>query len=115
MHDFTEKRDFYRMVVNGEVRYRIIGEGQVSNGRVKNLSNSGLLMTSDREIPQATKLNLAIIPGQSITPPLLAEASVIRCDSAGSDTYDIACTIDRILAESDIGPELLEGLSTSSV
>ncbi|MEW8506736.1 MAG: PilZ domain-containing protein [Candidatus Thiodiazotropha sp.] len=115
MNEFIEKRDFYRMVVNGEVRYRINGESQIATGTVKNLSNSGLLMTADRDIPPATKLTLAIIPGHSITPPLLAEASVIRCDNGDDDPYDIACTIDRILAESDIGPELLEDISTTSV
>ncbi|MET0069413.1 MAG: PilZ domain-containing protein [Candidatus Thiodiazotropha sp.] len=114
MNDFIEKRDFYRMVVNGEIRYRIDGEGQVSGGKVVNLSNSGLLMTTDREIAPGTTLTLAILPGQSITPPLLADASVIRCDSSGDDRYNIACTIDRILAESDTGPDLLEGVSSTS-
>ncbi|MBT3014663.1 MAG: PilZ domain-containing protein [Candidatus Thiodiazotropha sp. (ex Clathrolucina costata)] len=105
MNDFIEKRDFYRMVVDGEVRYRIEGESQVSTGKVKNLSNSGLLMSSDREMTPGTKITIAIIPGHSITPPLLAEAKVIRSDSAESDQFNIACSIDRILTESDTGPD----------
>jgi hypothetical protein len=105
MNDFIEKRDFYRMVVDGDVRYRVDGESQVSTGSVKNLSNSGLLMISDRDISPGTKMTIAIVPGHAITPPLLADARVIRCDSGDSNTYNIACTIERILAESDTGPD----------
>jgi hypothetical protein len=105
MNDYIEKRDFYRMVVDGEVKYRIEGESQVSSAKVMNLSNSGLLMAADREITSGTKMTIAIIPGQAITPPLMADALVIRCDSAGSGQYHIASTIERILAESDTGPD----------
>jgi hypothetical protein len=103
MNDFIEKRDFYRMAVDGEVRYRIDGETELSAASIKNLSTSGLLMITDREIAPNAKLTIAIIPGQAITPPLFAEASVIRSDAA-DDRYHVACTIDRILAESDTGP-----------
>lgn len=105
MNDFIEKRDFYRMVVDGEVRYRINGESQIFTGTVKNLSNAGLLMTVDREIAPGTKLTIAIVPGHTITPPLLADASVIRSDTVTNDQYSIACTIDRILAQSDTEPD----------
>jgi hypothetical protein len=105
MNDFVEKRDFYRMAVDGDVRYRIEGESQVSTGSVKNLSNSGLLMISGRDITPGTRMTLAIMPGHAITPPLLAEAAVIRCDSVDNGSYNVACTIERILAESDTGPD----------
>jgi hypothetical protein len=105
MNDFTEKRDFYRMLVDGEVKYRIEGDGQISSGKVKNLSNSGLLMVSDQEISNGTTLTVAIIPGHSITPPLLAEALVMRCETGSGDNFNIACTIKRILTESDTGPD----------
>ena len=105
MNDFIEKRDFYRMAVDGDVRYRIDDESQIFTGTVKNLSNSGLLMASDREITPGTRITIAIIPGHAITPPLLADAKVIRCDSGINDLFDIACTIERILAESDTGPD----------
>jgi len=101
MNDFTEKRDFYRMAVNGEVRFRIDGENQVFSGVVKNLSNTGLLMAFGKGIEAGTKINVVIMPGQAITPPLSAEASVIRSDQQENDLYNIACTIDRIIPESE--------------
>ncbi|MES9969152.1 MAG: PilZ domain-containing protein [Candidatus Thiodiazotropha sp.] len=104
MNDFIEKRDFYRMAVDGEVRYRLDGESELSAATIKNLSNSGLLMSADRELPPGAKITIAIIPGHTITPPLLAEASVIRSDTVASGHYNVACTIDRILAETDTGP-----------
>jgi hypothetical protein len=105
MNDYIEKRDFYRMVVDGEVKFRIEGESLVSTAKVMNLSNSGLLMAADREIPTGTKITLAIIPGQAITPPLYADALVIRCDNADDGQFHVASTIERILAESDTGPD----------
>jgi hypothetical protein len=105
MNDFIEKRDFHRMVVDGSVRYRIEGESQVSSGTVKNLSNSGMLMASDKEISPGTRMTIAIVPGHAITPPLMAEVKVIRCDNSDSDKFNIACTLERILAESETGPD----------
>jgi hypothetical protein len=105
MNDFIEKRDFYRMVVDGDVRYRIEGESQTYTGTVKNLSNSGLLMAADKEIAPGTEMTIAIIPGHAITPPLLAQAKVTRCDSDNSEQFNIACSIERILTESDTGPD----------
>ncbi|MCU7891501.1 MAG: PilZ domain-containing protein [Candidatus Thiodiazotropha sp. (ex Ustalcina ferruginea)] len=107
MNDFTEKRDYYRMAVDGEVRFRKDGENQVSSGIVKNLSSAGLLMSFEKEMAPGTKLTIMIIPGQAITPPLSAKASVIRSDHLDNDQFNIACTIDRILAESEIEIELL--------
>jgi hypothetical protein len=105
MNDFSEKRDFYRMAVDGEVRFRIDGESQVLSGIVQNLSATGLLMASEKEVAPGTRINVSIMPGQAITPPLSAEASVIRSDRQQNDQYNIACTIDRILADSEIGDE----------
>ncbi|MCU7920143.1 MAG: PilZ domain-containing protein [Candidatus Thiodiazotropha sp. (ex Dulcina madagascariensis)] len=103
MNDFTEKRDFYRMAVDGQVRFRINGDKQISTGVVKNLSSTGLLMTFDKEIAPGTKMSVEISPGKSVTPPLSAEASVVRSDRGDQDGYNIACSIDRILAESEVG------------
>jgi hypothetical protein len=105
MNDYIEKRAFYRMAVDGEVKYRIEGESQVSSATVKNLSNAGLLMASDRELSTGTKITIAIIPVHAITPPLLADALVIRCDTENDSLYNVACTIERILADSDTGPD----------
>ncbi|MCU7813892.1 MAG: PilZ domain-containing protein [Candidatus Thiodiazotropha sp. (ex Lucinoma kastoroae)] len=107
MNDFTEKRDYHRMAVEGEVRFRIDGENQVSSGIVKNLSSTGLLMSFEKEMAPGTKLIIMISPDQTITPPLSAKASVIRSDRLNNDQFTIACTIDRILAESEIEIDLL--------
>ncbi|MCU7905833.1 MAG: PilZ domain-containing protein [Candidatus Thiodiazotropha sp. (ex Epidulcina cf. delphinae)] len=105
MNDFTEKRDYYRMAVDGQVRFRINGDKQISTGVVKNLSSIGLLMAFDREIAPGTKMSVEIIPGKAVTPPLSAKASVLRSDRGDEDGYNIACSIDRILAESEIGSD----------
>lgn len=107
MNDFAEKRDFHRMGIECPARFRIEGAADVSEGMVKNLSAAGLLILSSTEIPPGTQLAVHIVPAQPITPPLAATASVVRSTPAGEGEgrFEIACTIERILAEDEAGPD----------
>ena len=105
MNDFSEKRSFYRMAVNGPVRFRINGDSQVSTGSVINLSSSGLLIAFDHEIPVDSKMSVEITPTQAITPPLAAEVSVLRNEPGEPNGYRIACRIIKILSENETGPD----------
>lgn len=104
MNDFSEKRSFYRMAVNGPVKFRVNGDTTVSTGRVVNLSSSGLLIASEQEVPVDSSMTIQIIPSQAITPPLTAEVKVVRNKSDESEGHQIACRIVKILAEEDAGP-----------
>jgi hypothetical protein len=104
MKDYSEKRDFQRMPMDCPLRYRIPG-GEISAAIARNLSSSGLLFNSEVEIPPGTRLNLEILPGKSITPPLSAEAQVLRSDADGSGNFLIACSIERILGDQETGPD----------
>jgi hypothetical protein len=105
MNDFSEKRSFYRMAVNGPVKFRINGDNQVSTGSVINLSSSGLLIAFDEEIPVNTNMAVEITPTQTITPPLAAEVTVLRNDPCEVSGYRVACSINKILSEDEIGPD----------
>jgi hypothetical protein len=105
MYPYAEKRDFLRMTVDCPARFRIAGSDSPSPAIVKNLSGSGMLILSDREIDPGTRLAVEIMPGKTITPPLSAEARVMRSHPTESGIYNIACRSDRILPENEVGPD----------
>lgn len=105
MHDFAEKRDFHRMGVECPAQFRIQGDTEVNEGTVKNLSAAGLLIVSSLEITPGTRLAIHIVPTQAITPPLSATANVLRSTPAGEGSFEVACAIERILAEAEAGPD----------
>jgi hypothetical protein len=105
MHNYSEKRGFQRMPMECPVRFRIQGDEKLSVAIVKDLSSSGLLILAEQAIPAGTQLALEILPGKSITPPLCAEAHVIRSDADEAGNFHIACGIDRIFDEHEAGPD----------
>jgi len=104
MNPYAEKRDFLRMTVDCPARYRIAGSNSLSAAIVKNLSSSGMLILSDREIDPGTQLAIEIMPGKTITPPLSAEARVVRALATETGDFNIACSFERILPQDEIGP-----------
>ncbi|MCU7842268.1 MAG: PilZ domain-containing protein [Candidatus Thiodiazotropha sp. (ex Monitilora ramsayi)] len=105
MNDFAEKRSFQRMGIECTAQFRIHGAAEVAEGKVKNLSAAGLLLIASQEISPGTQLAIHIVPDQPITPPLSANASVVRSTPAGVGDYEIACAIDRILPQEEVGSD----------
>ncbi|MCB1760816.1 MAG: PilZ domain-containing protein [Gammaproteobacteria bacterium] len=101
MLDYAEKRDFPRMCIDCATRFRVAGDAQVVSCVAKDLSSSGLMLRSGQELPAGTQINVEIRPGKNITPPLYAEAEVVRCDQEGED-FAVACVILRMLPEEEV-------------
>jgi hypothetical protein len=88
-----EKRDFRRMdMVECPVALRDLASGETLTGCVRNLSGSGLLITSPRELPLGGKFHLKVIPEGSLVPPLDAEGEVVRVKPNGQG-YEIGLVI----------------------
>ncbi len=104
MRDYSEKRDFPRMAVECEARYRVIDSGERGSARVHDLSAGGALLHLESELQTGARLALEIRPQSDITPPLQAELEVIRCDAREPCGYAAACTIVRMLSETEAGP-----------
>ncbi len=104
MNDFSEKRSFYRMAVNGPVKFRVNGDSAVSTGSVLNLSSSGLLIASDQEVPVNSSMMVQIIPNKAITPPLTAEVEVLRNEPDATAGNRIACRIVKLLTGNEAEP-----------
>jgi hypothetical protein len=106
MVEYAEKRDFIRMPMDCPARVRIAGAEQTTSAIVKNLSSKGILMLFEQEIDPGTQLAVEILPGKTITPPLSAEMRVLRSDpSDDAGNFHIACSIERILSEEEVGPD----------
>jgi PilZ domain len=104
MIEYSEKRDFLRMSIECPARYRSEGAGQAAAAVVKNISGSGLLLATDQPLEAGALLALEVLPGKTITPPLAAYVRVVRSDSDDQGGYSVACTIERILGEYEVGP-----------
>jgi hypothetical protein len=100
MLDYAEKRDFPRMCIDCATRYRVADSAQAVSCIAKDLSSSGLLLLTGEALPAGAQLNVEIRPGKNITPPLYAEAEVVRCDPDGSD-FAVACVILRMFPEDE--------------
>lgn len=103
MYDFAEKRDFSRMPIGCPAQIRIAGSEKTSSAIIKNLSSTGMLILFEQEIDPGTQLAVEILPGKAITPPLSAEMSVLRSSPSDEGSFNIACSIDRILSQDEVG------------
>ncbi len=91
--DYAEKRDFFRidMKVDCAVEFKVQGSERSEKGTVKNLSGKGLFFWADRTIAPETRLQVIMRPIQPLTPPLEAEATVLRCDPTEDGRFAVAC------------------------
>ena len=96
MVDFTEKRDFQRMVVDTPVDYQLSGEETVQRGIAKNLSGKGMMIIVDNDLQPGTQLHIKLVPGNSITPPMQAQLKVTRSQQQEDGDYQVACEIIQI-------------------
>jgi hypothetical protein len=104
MFDYAEKRDFMRMTMDCPGRYRVPGADRPHSALVRNLSGNGVLLVVDEPVATDMELSLEIMPGKTITPPLAAYVKVLRCEPSEGGRYSVACTVQRILDESEHGP-----------
>jgi hypothetical protein len=95
VNEYAEKRDFQRMIIDSVLSFSIKGGSETYDGNVINLSSKGILFTSIEVIKEGSDLNIVLTPSNSITPPMIVDASVIRVIDNES-VYEIACTIDKI-------------------
>jgi len=96
-NDYPEKRDFIRMSINSRVKFQIQGSKEMHDGRISDLSGSGMSVTSTISLNADTRLAVAVESSSRSIPPLVANVIVVRCDpNPDSDDFTLACKIDRI-------------------
>ncbi len=99
--DFSEKRDFHRMSLDSALDYQLEGSAEQRQGRVRNLSARGMLFVAGESLSPGQKLKVVLTPPNPITPPMSANARVLRCDEVEAENGEqrswlVACEIEQI-------------------
>lgn len=91
--EYSEKRDFIRMQIstNCEIQYK--GKEYVAN--CIDLSSKGALIECSQAFDVSSEITLKINSGGGDTPPLLAQASILRIVKVGSDQYQYGVSINQ--------------------
>jgi len=76
-HLFNEKRDFMRMRIDAQVTYRINNE--IYYGQSRNLSASGLYMTTDQAMTAGDLIELMMKPSGDTLPLFSSKGQVVQC------------------------------------
>ncbi len=105
MIDYSEKRDFMRMTMDCPARYRVEGTQELESAVVKDLSGGGVSLFTEKPVAADARVALEVMPGKSITPPLSAWVRVIRCEQTDDGNYSLACSIEQMLDENEMGPD----------
>ncbi len=99
LHDplasYSERRDFYRMVIDCEVRI-LLSDGTSGKGKVRNLSSNGIAFCCDLELVEGQFVDLSVQMMDERAQPLNANGEVIRACLENKDTsmpFEIACSI----------------------
>lgn len=94
--DYQEKRDFSRMGVECRMTYTVVGEIASITAVAKDLSATGLLISTDREVPLGTLLEVCLTPEQSLVPPLEASVEVVRVEAPEVGRYELGVLIKEM-------------------
>jgi hypothetical protein len=93
--DYSEKRDFIRMQVSTETK--IHHKGDVFSATCIDLSSNGALITSETSFEVNSEVILSINSGGGETPPLQAQATILRAKRLENNEYQYGMSIDSFL------------------
>lgn len=94
-----EKRGFPRIKLQCDVTYRQTGDGNIARGMCEDLSGSGILFIAQDPLSVGASIEISVVPGNDITPPLEAVIRVVRSEPAQqAGRYRIAGAIQRVLS-----------------
>ncbi len=95
--NYNEKRDFIRMNTEHALQFRTMDSDEIQQGVCRNLSATGIMFTTEQEIPQGAELAVTITPQYSVVSPFDAVIKVVRTQTNGvSSLYTIAGKITSI-------------------
>ncbi len=96
MLEYNEKRDFIRMNVECEVKFKLPGQTDTQTGICTSLSGSGMSLQSDQPFAVGLALEVILAPKTAITPPMHAFVEIVRCQATDDGRYDIGAVIKTI-------------------
>ena len=94
MSDSPEKRNFLRMPIDCRLGFSVIGDERDFEGKVINLSSTGILFTSKQKLEVGNLLTMVLTASHTDTPPMHATVKVTRVIN-NRVHYEVACIIRR--------------------
>ena len=92
MFGYGDKRDFLRIPIDCSLKFSAVDDNREFEGKLVNLSSSGILFTSSVRVEVGSLIALVITASHTNTPPMHATVKVERV--TGNQTqYEIACII----------------------
>ena len=89
--NYEEKRDFIRMNAEHALQYRELGSDETQQGICCNLSATGIMFTTEQEIPDGAELEVNITPQYAVVSPFDAVVKVVRTQMDGAPSqYAVA-------------------------
>ena len=90
----VERRDFKRLPAETEVQIRSVPEGGIKQGKGKNISGGGILLSSEHRFEPGTVLDIEVLTRTHqkfarMFRPLIARVRVVRVDG-DQPPYDVA-------------------------
>jgi hypothetical protein len=99
--DYSEKRDFIRMIINTPARVHIEQDGIVTHGICHDLSGSGMLLTVNEQLPRHSELLVTLTPSNK-GPMLQARCTIARLQQSGKNKCLLGLEIQEIIDEKGI-------------
>lgn len=95
--NYDEKRDFIRMNAEHALQFNEVGSDKTQQGVCLNLSATGIMFTTGKDIPQGAKLEVNITPQYSVVSPFDAVVMVVRSQANDvASQYTVAGKITSI-------------------
>lgn len=98
MVDSSDKRNFRRMNVDIRAIYKINGDSEFQEGKVTDLSATGLLLKTKTALKEGDELEVKVKPDKSVVPPLYARVTVLRIEQSDNGEYQAGCQIIEMLS-----------------
>ncbi|MEQ1635132.1 MAG: PilZ domain-containing protein [Methylococcales bacterium] len=99
MLEHDERRDYSRMEVDCEITYRLADSDTIQHARCTSISGAGLAFIAEQPVDLGKAMEVRVLPGKSITPPLVAFIETVRSSRQAVDgCYEISAAIKGIKA-----------------
>lgn len=84
------------MALDCVMDYQREKDDQTYQGKVINLSATGILFLTSDMLEVGAKVQIKLTPVHDITPPMSADTLIARCDKQSEDEYQVAAQIVQI-------------------
>lgn len=94
MFSRSDKRGFIRMAIDSRMTFKRLNSDYTHDGQMQDLSATGLRFTTQQPLDVGEILEITIIPGLDITPPMQTVMAVVRVTHDGNNNrYEVAGVI----------------------